>query len=112
MKYAHLDGEKLLGWYDSDINDNIPTPNIEVPEAVWHDAVSKGANAYVNGQFTIKDFSTPDQIKQNRILELQQKLAATDYKDLPSYDKRDTPEWTQLMADRQAWRTEIRQLEN
>lgn len=112
MKYAYLDGEKLLGWYSPDINTNIPTPNIEVSDEVWYEALSKGANAYINGQFVFKDFSDPQKIKQDRIQELKQKLSDTDYKDLPGYDKRGTAEWTQLMADRQAWRDEIRQLES
>ena len=42
-----------------------------------------------------------------RIAELKQKLRDTDYVTLPDYDK-DKPE---ILADRQAWREEIRQLE-
>jgi hypothetical protein len=42
-----------------------------------------------------------------RIAELQQKLRDTDYVGLQDYDK-DKPE---ILADRQAWRDEIRQLE-
>ena len=42
-----------------------------------------------------------------RIAELQQKLLDTDYVTLSDYDK-DKPE---ILADRQAWRDEIRQLE-
>ena len=44
---------------------------------------------------------------QARISELKQKLRETDYLTLPDYDK-DKPE---ILADRQAWRDEIRQLE-
>ena len=46
-----------------------------------------------------------DQAKE-RIAALQQKLSDTDYVALPDYDK-DKP---QILADRQAWRDEIRQL--
>ena len=42
-----------------------------------------------------------------RIAELKRNLAETDYVTLPDYDK-DKPE---VIADRQAWRDEIRQLE-
>ncbi len=42
-----------------------------------------------------------------RITELKQLLASTDYVTLSDYDK-DKPE---ILADRQAWRDEIRQLE-
>jgi hypothetical protein len=43
-----------------------------------------------------------------RILELQQLLRATDYVALSDYDK-DKPD---VLAQRQAWREEIRALEN
>ena len=42
-----------------------------------------------------------------RVAELKRNLAETDYITLPDYDK-DKPE---ILADRQAWRDEIRQLE-
>ena len=44
---------------------------------------------------------------KERIAELKRNLAETDYVTLPDYDK-DKPE---VLADRQAWRDEIRQLE-
>ena len=44
---------------------------------------------------------------KERIAELKRKLAETDYVTLPDYDK-DKPE---VLADRQGWRDEIRQLE-
>lgn len=49
--------------------------------------------------------------KLQRAIELRALLQKTDYKDLPSYDRRNTPEWIALMAQRQEWRDEIRQLE-
>ena len=42
-----------------------------------------------------------------RVAELKRNLAETDYITLPDYDK-DKPE---VLADRQAWRDEIRQIE-
>ena len=42
-----------------------------------------------------------------RVAELKRNLAETDYVTLPDYDK-DKPE---ILADRQAWRKEIRELE-
>ncbi len=50
---------------------------------------------------------TPEQLAEQRISELQQKLRDTDYVGLQDYDK-DKPE---IIAQRQAWRDEIRQLE-
>lgn len=78
MKYAYLDKEnKILGWYDDDIHDIIPTPNIEVNDEVWQKAININANCYENGEFIVKDFRTPEEILQR---ELQIKLAeATQY---------------------------------
>ena len=44
---------------------------------------------------------------QARIAELKRKLADTDYVALSDYDK----DKTEVLANRQAWRDEIRQLE-
>lgn len=92
MKYANYDKEtgKLLGWYDSEINgiyipkvpekldedgnietkeipayydtSKIPTPNIEVSEEIWSEAVRNGYNFVDNGTLTFKDFRTTDEI--------------------------------------------------
>jgi hypothetical protein len=48
------------------------------------------------------------QAKQNRIAELKKLLADTDYKAMVDYDKPNE----QVLADRQSWRDEIRQLES
>lgn len=59
MKYAHLDGEKVLGWYTTDVHgENIPTPNVEVTDEVWNEALNINANAYVDGSFIHKNFDT------------------------------------------------------
>ena len=47
-------------------------------------------------------------IADKRIAELKQLLLASDYKVLPDYDKPSD----EIKAQRQAWRDEIRQLEN
>jgi hypothetical protein len=48
----------------------------------------------------------PEQVKQARIAELKQLLRDTDYVALPDYDK-DKPD---VLAQRQAWRDELREL--
>jgi hypothetical protein len=106
MKYAHLDNKKLLGWYDSEIHSNIPTPNVKVSNEMWQTAINIGANAFVDGQFVVKDFSTQEEKNQARIYELKQLLKDSDYKVLPDYDKPDET----IKAQRQAWREEIRSL--
>ena len=63
----------------------------------------------------LKNIKTAEQLAQEkaqadaqaRVNELKQKLRDTDYVTLPDYDK-DKPE---ILAERQAWRDEIRQLE-
>ena len=66
MKYAHLeqDTNKLLGWYSDDIHSEIPTPNIEVTDEVWQEALNINANCYENGEFIVKDFRTEEEILQ------------------------------------------------
>ena len=66
MKYAHLEENtnKLLGWYSDDIHSYIPTPNIEVTDEVWQEALNINANCYENGKFIVKDFRTEEEIEQ------------------------------------------------
>lgn len=86
MKYAHLeqDTNKLLGWYDDNIHSKIPTPNIEVSEKAWQEAININANCYEDGKFIVKDFRTDKEIAEQ---ELQVKinkaklyLSSTDHK--------------------------------
>ena len=69
MKYAHLEENtnKLLGWYDDSIHKTIPTPNIEVKEDVWQEAININANCYEKGKFIVKDFRTAEEIEKTRV---------------------------------------------
>lgn len=69
MKYAHLEKNtnKLLGWYSDDIHNIIPTPNIEVSEKVWQEALNINANCYEEGKFIVKDFRTDKEIEESRV---------------------------------------------
>ena len=66
MKYANMENgtNKLLGWYDDNIHSKIPTPNIEVTDEAWEEAININANCYENGEFIVKDFRTPEEIEQ------------------------------------------------
>ena len=66
MKYANIENgtNKLLGWYTKEIHSKIPTPNIEVTDEVWQEALNINANCYENGKFIVKDFRTPEEIEQ------------------------------------------------
>lgn len=45
MKYAKYDkkSNEILGYYDSEIHKNIPTPNVEISEEQWTKALEMGA---------------------------------------------------------------------
>ena len=66
MKYAHLENNtnKILGWYSDDIHSSIPTPNIEVTEKAWQEAININANCYEDGKFIVKDFRTEEEIQE------------------------------------------------
>ena len=55
MKYAHLNGNKVVGWYDSDIHETIPEPNVEISYETWQAATQSDANWYEDGIFTYHD---------------------------------------------------------
>ena len=69
MKYAHLEENtnKILGWYSDDIHSDIPTPNTEVTDEVWQEAININANCYEDGKFIVKDFRTDVEVEDNRI---------------------------------------------
>ena len=67
MKYAHLEKDKILGWYSDDIHDIIPTPKIEVTDKVWQEALNINANCYEDGKFIVKDFRTDTEIEEARV---------------------------------------------
>lgn len=85
MKYANLEKNtnKILGWYDKTINKDIPTPNIEVSDEVWQDALNINANYYENGKFIHKDFRTDEELEQIRINEINNKARAIIYSKYP-----------------------------
>ena len=67
MKYVHLENNKILGWYRDDIHSDIPTPNIEVTDEVWQEAININANCYEDGKFIVKDFRTVEEIEEQRV---------------------------------------------
>jgi dGTP triphosphohydrolase len=73
MKYANIENgtNKLLGWYDKEIHLEIPTPNIEVTDEVWQEALNINANCYENGEFVVKDFRTEEEINKSRIQQIE-----------------------------------------
>lgn len=77
MKYANIENgtNRLLGWYDKEIHLEIPTPNIEVTDEVWQEALNINANCYENGEFIVKDFRTYEQREEQRIQQIEDKCS-------------------------------------
>jgi len=74
MKYLHYDKktQKLLGWYDDKIHNDIPNPNIEVSDENWQKAIDTNAN-YVdvkNKTVSFKDFRTLDDFKTLKTIDI------------------------------------------
>ncbi len=60
--YAHVtDTGELLGWYNYDVHDSIPEPNIEFTEQEWQEAISINANCIVDGKLVKIDIRTKEQ---------------------------------------------------
>ena len=95
-KFAHLNGEQVLGWYAVEVHgDNIPTPNVEVTDEVWQQALVDVANAYVDGKFIKKDLSTTEEKTQIKRLSRDILLGESDWTqfgDSPLSDSKKT-EW-------------------
>lgn len=84
MKYAHIENTKLLGWYDKDIHQNIPTPNIEVSDEQWQIALDNGHNKINNdGTSELFDFRTPQEVEEedklNQLREATKYLSDSDW---------------------------------
>ena len=60
------------GFYDIS---NIPTPNIEVTEEQWQEAINISANFYdeATKTFIVKDFKTAEEIEAQRVLSIKRK---------------------------------------
>lgn len=107
MKKAHIEVEtgKLLGWYDDnyhgvkipakkDNNKNIieeeyldlsaiPKGCIEVSDDIWSKALEISANAYVDGEFIVKDFRSEEEViagnLKNKIAKANSYLKETEW---------------------------------
>ena len=115
MKYAHYEENtrKLLGFYSDDIHSSIPTPNIEISESVWQDALNKGFNKVnQDGSMEIFDFRTDDEKAQQelqvKIAEAQSYLDKTDHKFFNGYKPKPDEDLVAIEAKRDEAREFIR----
>ena len=83
MKYANYDGNsKILGYYDSEIHKNIPTPNVEISDEQWAKALEMGAT-----HIDPKTLEPSIKIEEPPIEQLREAKTA------------ELAEWTHLMGD-------------
>ena len=62
MKQAHVDSNgQILGWYDPEIHNSIPEPNIQVTEEVWQNAINNSHNTIIDGVTSRADYRTTEQ---------------------------------------------------
>lgn len=62
MKQAHVDGSgQILGWYDPEIHNSIPEPNIQVTEEIWQNAINNSHNTIIDGVTSLADHRTIEQ---------------------------------------------------
>jgi len=90
MKYAHYNetNGKLLGWYDSEIHETIPTPNIEISEEDWQTAIDNNYN-FVDADtntLSFKDVRTFEQLQAVKLRELEKAYNNANQKDIEYMD--------------------------
>ena len=62
MKYAHIDNNgQILGWYDDEIHDSVPEPNVQVSEEVWQNAINSNHNTIIDGVTSEFDHRSDDE---------------------------------------------------
>lgn len=62
MKYAHIDTNgQILGWYESEVHDSIPEPNVQVSDSVWQNALDSSHNTIIDGVTSQQDHRTEAQ---------------------------------------------------
>ena len=61
--YAHIDNNnQIIGWYNDEVHDTIPEPNIEVTEEQWSNALDNEHNKiYGDGSTEKVDFRTNEE---------------------------------------------------
>ena len=76
MKYAHYDVNGLiLGYYDEDIHETIPTSNLQLTDEEWQDCIDHPGERKVSNGKIVTYTPTPDlaQTKKVKLAELQSK---------------------------------------
>lgn len=82
MKYANYDEKtnEILGFYDDNIHETIPTPNVKISDDEWQEALRIGANYIEKGKPTKQEIEINEHTKQLAQLEADIKECEDDIK--------------------------------
>ena len=71
MKYAYFKKEnnEILGYYDDEIHEDIPKPNIKISDDEWLEALAIGANTIKDGKMIYVQPKIDEKAKQLAQLE-------------------------------------------
>ena len=71
MKHVNYDAKtnEILGFYDDEIHESIPEPNIKISDEAWQQAISEGANFIDRGKLIKKQSKADEKEKQLAQLE-------------------------------------------
>ena len=79
MKYAHYDEKEktILGYYDDEIHNDIPEPNIEISDEDWLRALNENANSVDMKNKKLVRIET--QPKRDELVELEKQIRECEY---------------------------------
>ena len=80
MKYANYNKEtnEILGYYDDEIHETIPKPNIKISDDEWREALAIGANTIKDGKLIYVQPKIDEKARELAELEAQIKEAKDD----------------------------------
>lgn len=80
MKYTYFNEatNEILGFYDDEIHDSIPEPNIKISDDEWKKALSIGADYIQNGELIKKEPKIDEKARELAEFEAQIKEAEDD----------------------------------
>ncbi len=75
MKHVNYDVKtnEILGFYDDEIHESIPEPNIKISDDEWQEALQIGANYIEKGKPTKREIEIDEHTKQ--LSEIQAEIA-------------------------------------